>query len=161
MNTTDALKILGIEGDYTPETVKKAYRKACALYHPDRNAGGLEMMKLVNQAYEALKNQTGKAERYDNIADKLIEALNAIIGLGLSIELCGTWIWVSGNTKEHKEALKSAGFKWASKKLMWYFHADERTRWTKKGGKDINDIRLKYGSKIVTGARSYRTALPA
>lgn len=36
--------------------------------------------------------------------------LNAIIGLGLEIEICDAWIWVSGNTEAHKETLKAAHY---------------------------------------------------
>ena len=59
MIINDALSILSITGDYTPETVKQAYRRACSQYHPDRNPAGLEMMKLVNVAYDTLKEETG------------------------------------------------------------------------------------------------------
>ena len=34
----------------------------------------------------------------------------------ITIELIGSWIWVSGDTREIKEKLKEIGFKWASKK---------------------------------------------
>ena len=32
---------------------------------------------------------------------------------GLEIEICGLWMWVGGETKKHKDALKDAGYKWA------------------------------------------------
>lgn len=31
-------------------------------------------------------------------------------------------VWVGGETKPHKDALKAAGCKWAPKKKMWYIH---------------------------------------
>jgi curved DNA-binding protein CbpA len=155
MNKYDACRILNIQGEYTPEFVKAAYRKACSLYHPDRSPAGLEMMKLVNQAYEALKDEQGKANETIDTQDygqELCNALNAIMELGLTIELCGAWAWVSGNTKGHKDTLKTNGFKWASKKLMWYFRpADAKT--FSRGKKSIDEIRTKYGSKIVSGFR--------
>jgi len=106
MHPKDAAKILGINGDINPEIVRQAYRRACSKYHPDKNPGGLEMMKAVNLAYESLKDTTENIELEDsalNYGDELNAALNAIIDLdGLEIELCGSWVWVSGNTKEHK-----------------------------------------------------------
>lgn len=160
MNKYDACRILNILGDYTPESVKTAYRKACAQYHPDRNPAGLEMMKLVNQAYEALKNETGESTVTIDSQDygqELCNALNAIMGLGLTIELCGAWAWVSGNTKDHKEILKANKYRWASKKMMCYFRpADAKT--FSRGKKSIDEIRSKYGSKIVSGVRQ-QTAL--
>jgi hypothetical protein len=39
---------------------------------------------------------------------------------GLEVELCGTWIWVSGETKPVKDTLKSMGLKWSHDKGKWY-----------------------------------------
>lgn len=43
---------------------------------------------------------------------------------GLTIELRGVWVWVSGETQRHHVALKGAGFKFAPKKKMWFWHPD-------------------------------------
>jgi hypothetical protein len=112
MNNNDALSILNVTGEYTPEIIKTAYRKACSKYHPDRNPAGLEMMKLVNQAYEALKEATGNANDSESLStygEDICNALNAIIGLGLDIEICGSWVWLHGDTKPHKDLLKASG----------------------------------------------------
>lgn len=160
MNSFDACKVLNITGEYNPDIVKLAYRKACKQYHPDRNPAGLEMMKLVNQAYDALKNESGDSVVTVDSKDygsEICNALNAIIDLGLTIELCGAWAWISGDTKPHKEILKSNGFRWASKKKLWYFRpADARVFST--GKKSMSEIREKYGSKTVSSVRQ-QTAL--
>lgn len=160
MNTSihprDAAKILSLSGDITAEAVKQAYRKACSKYHPDRNPAGAEMMKMVNQAYDVLKNYnfdeplnaTVSAAAY---GDELNDALNAIINLGLEIELCGAWVWVTGDTKTHKAILKEAGYKWAGKKLAWYFRPSDYKSYS-RGKYSLDDIRSKYGSKSVRGA---------
>ena len=118
MNVYDAAKILGLSGEVTPEQVKAAYRQACKKYHPDRNPAGEEMMKIINQAYDVLKDYAGDIkEQPTDYGDLLNDALNAVFGLsGLVIEICGSWVWITGNTRDHKDALKAAGFKWASKK---------------------------------------------
>ena len=37
-------------------------------------------------------------------------SLNAMVGLdGLDIEVCGAWVWVSGETYKHKAVFKEAG----------------------------------------------------
>ena len=122
MNQFDAAKILGLSGEITPDIIKTAYRQASMKYHPDRNPAGTEMMKLVNEAYAVLKDFSGDVkEQQADYGDLLNEALNAIINISsLSIEICGAWVWVSGNTKDHRAALKEAGYKWASKKKLWY-----------------------------------------
>jgi hypothetical protein len=74
------------------------------------------------------------------------EALRIVIMLeGLTIEICGAWVWLSGATFKHKAAIKSAGFKYGSKKKRWYFRPDD---WQSKsrGNYSMDDIRGKYGS---------------
>lgn len=152
MNQYDALKVLGLAGEVTPEQIKLAYKKACSKFHPDRNPAGLEIMKMVNVAYETLKSYDGKATVTGVSAqygDEVAEALNAIYGRGLFIEICGAWVWVSGNTKDHKDALKAAGFKWASKKLCWYFRPSDAKRSRSFGEYSMDSIRAKYGSATV------------
>ena len=66
----------------------------------------------------------------------------------ITIEVCGSWIWVSGNTYPHKEELKQYGLKYASKKKQWYWHNEA---FRKKGKKalSMDDIRSYYGSTEV------------
>ena len=48
--------------------------------------------------------------------------LTALVNMeGLTVESCGSWLWVSGNTKAHKEELKALGLHWAARKKMWYW----------------------------------------
>lgn len=151
MNIKEAMSILGLAGKVTQEQVKKAYRQACSKYHPDRNPGGLEMMKAVNAAYEVLKDlqEVESTEDESNYGEEMNAAINAVIHLeGLIIEICGIWIWLSGKTYPYKEILKETGFKWASNKKMWYFKPEgyktrSRKEWT------ADEIRTTYGSKEV------------
>lgn len=154
MNIHDAEKILNLTGDYNPEMVKAAYRKACSAYHPDRNPAGLEMMKLVNQAYDALRDKTGtaKAATADDLSsygEDIFNALSKIIHLGLDIEICGAWVWLHGDTKPHKETLKESGFRLAPKKMLWYFRpADYKSKG--RGKFSMDEIRNTHGSERVT-----------
>lgn len=154
MNINDALTILSITGDYTPESIKQAYRKACSQYHPDRNPAGLEMMKLVNVAYETLKNESGTAkqpasEDLASYGEEIFKALSAIIHLGFDVEICGAWVWLHGDTKPHRELLKESGFRWAPKKMLWYFRPAEYK--SKGRGKfSMDEIRMAHGSEKVT-----------
>ena len=153
MKTTDAAQILGLSGEITPEDVKQAYRQAAKTYHPDRNPAGAEMMKVINAAYDLLKDFSGEidpetAPDGTSYPEALNEALNAIIALdGLEIEVCGAWVWVGGNTRTHRQVLKEAGFFYASKKQRWYFRP-ENWRSSSRGQYSMDDIRGKYGSTI-------------
>ena len=150
MNIYDAAKILGLTGNLNPEDTKAAYRAACKKYHPDINPVGEEMMKIINQAFDALKDYTGemRSEQTD-YGDLLNDALNAISGLpALVIEICGSWVWVTGETREHKDTLKESGFKWAAKKKAWYFRPEDY-RSSSRGSCSMEDIREIHGQVII------------
>lgn len=156
MHIYDAAKILGLSGEVTPEVIKIAYRNASKKYHPDINPAGGEMMKLVNAAYDILKDYSGAIkEQSTDYGDNLNAALNSIFGLsGLIIELCGAWVWVTGTTQQHRAQLKESGFKWASKKKAWYFRPEEfRSR--SRGKATLDDIRTKYGSTKPSYGKNY------
>jgi hypothetical protein len=110
------------------------------------------MMQLCNAAYEVLKVFTGKIllETPDSFqyGEKINEALNAIMGLGLKIEICGTWTWVSGDTKTHKEKLKADKYIWVHKKKCWYFRAEGYKSRNHKSW-SMKKIQNVYGSKLV------------
>jgi len=165
MNIKDAANILGLTGEVTPKDAKVAYRKAAMKYHPDRNPAGADMMKIINAAYDVLKeytgdipsndNQSAEAEGTANYSEAVNEALNKIINLtGLDIEICGAWVWVSGETKKHKEVLKEAGFKYASKKKKWYFRPADWKSFS-RGSHSMEDIRNKYGSSKPHAPRNF------
>jgi len=158
MKLQDALNILGLSGDgITLEMCKDAYRRASMKYHPDRNPGGLEMMKAVNAAWDILKVWKWDSEPVNvkpgkdtDYGDALNAAINAVIGLdGISLEICGAWIWVCGDTRPHKDAFKAAGFMWASKKKRWYFRPPEWRSSNRRGEWDMDAIREKFGSERV------------
>ena len=64
----------------------------------------------------------------------------------ITIELVGSWVWVSEDTKEIKEKLKELGFKWASKKKMW-FYGEMKGRNPQE--KSMEEIKSKYGSETL------------
>ena len=158
MNKKDAMNVLNMS-IFTKSILKQAYVKACFKYHPDRNPAGLEIMKAVNIAYAFLKslpdseeNETANVDGTGiDFGEAMNNALNAIIELGdpeLIIEICGNWIWLSGNTKPHKDAIKAAGFYWASKKFQWYFRPAE-WKGRGRGTYDMDTIRAKFGSDSI------------
>lgn len=66
----------------------------------------------------------------------------------LNLELCGTWLWISGDTKPHKEELKEVGAHWAPKKKMWYVSPIGAKRFHRKE-QDMNSIRNTYGCEVL------------
>ena len=152
MKITDAANILHLSGNVNEKMVKDAYRRAAMKYHPDRNPAGAEMMKVINAAYDTLKDFCGEIPTTEgadvqDYPEALSAALGAILELvGIEIEVCGAWVWVSGQTFTHKDVLKAAGFKYASKKKSWYFRPEDWSS-SSRGSYSMEDIREKYGSE--------------
>lgn len=149
MKISDALAILELAAGASIDEVKAAFKAAAKKYHPDLNPAGAEMMKLVTAAYDTLKNgdTSTKEEPAANYGADLNAALNAIIDLlGLDIEICGSWLWVGGDTRTHKAALKAAGFRWAKFKGLWHYRP---AGWKSagRGRVSMEKIRTKYGSR--------------
>lgn len=137
------------------EELKKTYRRLAMENHPDRG-GDTETMKAINAEYEAAFNRIkrggqAEAEEPTETASEFIAVIDALMKIkGITIELCGSWLWISGDTKAAKEKLKAAKCRWASKKKMWYWHPAEEKPRHRRGSSDMNEIRQKYGSRVLT-----------
>ena len=142
----------------TLEELKKAYRKLAMKYHPDMG-GDPEVMKAINNEYDELfprlKDQhNASADEYHQTTEtaaEFVEIINQLIKLqGIEIELCGSWLWIGGETRQHKEALKAAGCKWCSKKGLWSWHHPEPGQSKKRHkGNSMEYIRDHFGSQII------------
>lgn len=140
----------------TLSELKKQYHTLALKFHPDCG-GSDEKMKELNLAYETrfeqLKKQynaTASEEKQTTEApEEFVDIINCLLRLnGLEIELCGSWLWIGGNTKEHKEKLKAAGCRWAPKKGLWSWHHEEIVSHKFRGNVSMDDIRNKYGSTV-------------
>ena len=142
-------------GCKTQEEIKKEYRRLCFIHHPDKG-GETSVMQEINAEYARASANATRREQPDwteaqyrtaaTVAEEIREAIERIVTLqGLQIEICGLWVWVGGNTRVHKEALKAAGYKWASKKKKWYFAGVPAGGY----GWSMDKIRSRYGSQRV------------
>lgn len=84
------------------------------------------------------------------VEERLAAAVIAIDSLSLSVEVVGSWLWLSGDTKPYKEALKAAGFRWAPKKQRWYFPGKPAAPWA-RGKLEMEEIRRLHGSAWLRG----------
>lgn len=146
----------------SPEEAKSLYRKLAREHHPDFG-GDLETMKALNvefSAWSAKAARTGAYERQrtahaegkksaadfhnmDEVEKAIFEKINFALNLaGIDIELMGLWVWISGDTKTHKEALKAEGFKWHAVKKVWFYAGIPS--WG--GKKTMEELRQTYGS---------------
>ena len=142
--------------------LRNQYRDLVKKWHPDRNQDRdtTKEMQKINAEYESLfeilvHQQGWSAERVQSEYDLdpiLREKIREVINLkGIFIELCGNWIWVTGETKKFKEAFKKAGFFWARKKTAWYWRPSSYKRFGNREW-SLSEIRHTYGSKVVKNA---------
>lgn len=157
----------------TLDDLKAEYRRLAMEHHPDRG-GDTATMQRINSEYEkafeilkaeqnrrAAEDTTGHVYATREEAADFIDIISKLIKLdGITIELCGRWLWISGDTMKHKDALKAAGCRWASTKKMWSWHFAEDGVFRKHKTQSMQYIRAKYGSSII-GAAEERAAIPA
>ena len=155
----------------TAEEAKKLYKDLARQNHPD-TGGDLRTMQEINTQYaqflargatnEARTRQSaahaeGKksAADYhdlDEVEKKIYNVINFAINLsGVEVELMGLWVWLSGNTKEHKETFKAwneanpeSRIKWSPNKSAWYFAGVPTFNREKT---TLDQIRNRYGSQ--------------
>jgi len=161
----------------TLEEAKSLYRKLARENHPDMG-GDLRTMQEINAQFaqfcathaktEARERQrTAHAENRKSAADyhdmdeigQYIEMMiNFALNLdGVDVELMGLWVWLTGNTKTHKETLKAWNeehkdtstdprlvWKWSPKKEAWYFAAVPTFN---RKDTSLDAIRNTYGSQ--------------
>jgi hypothetical protein len=143
-----ALAILNIENPNSLQELKNIYRLLCRRHHPDRG-GNTETMQQINWAYEYIlknmdKQENSEKAKINNLTEegqKIFEELLLIDNI--EILIVGSWLWVSGNTKPHKDKLKELGLYWHTKKQMWAY-AGSKT--SSKGNMELDKIIDVYGS---------------
>lgn len=147
----------------TSEELKSLYRKLATKHHPDAG-GDNATMQAVNAEYTALftklkdthRNAEGTVYTSSNPTDELPEEFMEIIDRlirmdNINIEIIGRFIWVSGDTKPHKDQLKDMKFRWHSKKFCWYLAPEDYRKRSRKQY-SMDDIRQMYGSQGVATA---------
>lgn len=155
------------EGCETMDELKAEYKRLAKRWHPDLEGGNLEFMQQINAEYDRLAKilpkVNAKGERYQPQTREAPEAFRAAVVAvqnipGILVELCGEWLWITGNTREHKDIFKAAGYKWSSNKSAWYWHEGEYRRSGKKHY-TMDEIRAMHRSRAVK--YDERETLPA
>lgn len=141
--------------------IKKLFRELALANHPDRG-GDTAVMQEINRQYQnalAGKHESKdfddsgvehtyyyNAEHEEAIAKKIDELLAMKLS-NVEIWLIGKWIWVQGETKGCRDALKTAGLWWHSKRLAWYWKPYEgKSSYNSRA--DLAHLADKYGAKL-------------
>lgn len=146
----------------TVDEVKKRYRLLAFEHHPDRGGDHATMQRINAEYHDALKRchlQSAHTEdgkeytyRYDeSIEESVITVISQLLSLKMDdvkILLIGTWVWVTGETKLHKDALKAIGCRWHSIRACWYYTAKPYKGFHSKGG--LESLAMKYGYQDIS-----------
>ena len=146
----------------TVEELKKQYKKLACKHHPDVDGGSESDMKEINSEYDILfeklkdihqaadgSTYTAK-EATTETADEFKDIIEALIHLdGINIEICGSWLWITGNTYPHRQQLKELRFRFSKSKTAWYYHTSDYKKTSKKTY-SLDQIRDLYGSETIT-----------
>ena len=105
---------------------------------------------IITLLFEELFDEKSKYKEKENLP--LADIINKIAKLldndDIEIEIVGSWLWISGDSKQYKNEIKEAGFKFSNAKKMWFYSCKTEYK-AIKSNIDIDKIRLKYGSEIL------------
>ncbi len=143
------MKIVYLKDCSTRQELKNRYKALARELHPDFG-GTTENMIQLNNEFDYLFDRvttTKQEQSSPETAKQYMEVVQHLIAIpGITIELCGTWLWITGDTKPVKELLKAAGFRFAGKKAAWYWHAGDYKKRSRRK-LSLTEIRALYGSE--------------
>lgn len=154
------------------DDAKKTYFTLSKKYHPDLNPGiDEDIFKALSNAWDRVKITLGdiyakdnnKASTYSAWSNKMFDALMTAaieiskISPDLEVSIMGYWLWVTGDTKTHKDRIKKVALivpnqyggtysyhpKFHVTKQAWYVAG------VKSGGTgrmSLEEIRATYGN---------------
>lgn len=68
-----------------------------------------KLKNIHTNAAGATYEKTGEYATSES-AEEFMNIINAVLAFpGVEVELCGSWLWLSGQTREYKEELKALG----------------------------------------------------
>lgn len=151
----------------TAEELKKAFHELAKKLHPD-NGGDPELFKAMKAEFETLahskiwnthKAKDGKTYEKENSTtpEQFANIIEKLRGLeNITIEILGSWIWVTGDTRNYKDTLKELKFFFSSRKQAWYYNGDEKKRKARSNYSSYSDLKDHWGCEYSekTGEKS-------
>jgi len=141
------------------EELRKNYHTLCLKMHPDKggdHAAFVEMQNeyeriidgAINNAFFDAAREGKRAPQWTTQAEKKIMAkIDQLMKVpGIVIEVCGSWLWVGGDTFPVHEQIKGMGFRFSRNKKRWYWspycsQGKRRARF-----RSMKQVREQYGS---------------
>jgi curved DNA-binding protein CbpA len=163
MTLKEALDIIRPQSENL-DAIKSAYKGLLKKYHPDINPDGLKFAQLITEAKDFLikahkegwfkESWSFASNAESTILNEMEEALSSLKGKnGLEVEICGTWLWIGGETKywakflgglKHKDERKM--FSYAGKKQKWFWKPADYKKRSRRVW-EMDEIRNSFGSR--------------
>lgn len=151
------------------EHVRALFKSLAMQHHPDRGGDTRTMQDILAEYHEVLKSFEGTklfnkvtneeySFRYDFRKEQAIaDMVDGILKLKLAnitLEVVGTWVWVSGTTREQARLFNrdGLGMTYTRQHNKWFWHPGSNSRF-KRGpsGLSYDEIKNRYGSERVHG----------
>ncbi len=144
--------------NWTTKELKTQFRNLCKVMHPDKG-GNPEQFKEMLSEYQKLlefafdgteeerKNHSFRSEVKSDIFvwEKAQELLKTITVGGIELDIVGSWIWISGNTFQARNELKSFGCRYSKAKKSWYWFNNIKDSKKRKGSLSLKKIKERFG----------------
>lgn len=140
-------------GCKTPSEVEQRYEELLQVFKSG-NGESKEIIAAINDQYSELVAALKKASQVEankekaTVSEKIKELQNSVDTKGLHLEVCGTWLWVTGQTYPIRNTLKNLGFRYSSNKLSYYYRQEDYRSSTQKPI-PMDLIREKFGTSEV------------
>ena len=86
---------------------------------------------------------------------ELDQVLGSMSSLNVNAEICGNWIWISGDTRRYSQQLRKLGCEFSKEKAMWFYIPRSLPKLEKNQDRTftMDEIRGFHGSKRVKSAQ--------
>lgn len=139
----------------TAEEGKARYRELVRKYHPDNGYTGNEIKEINVESHKNI-HATKEGQTYTSktstreTAQDFIDIISKLSNLpGIEVELCGSWLWISGNTHPVKSQLCTFGCRWSKSKNKWYWTKDDLSNKARYKKPSMEYIRMRYRSQEI------------
>lgn len=137
--------------------LKKEYKELLFKYHPDIKGGNGEEMKVINAEYDYLLKhiQEGADEKEIQVNDNFKEVLNKLIKYDLTLEIVGSWLWISGkDTFNLKDNLfKELNIFYSKGKKKFFYNGQDSKTYGYYRKKSFKELKKEYGYKKLQGSK--------
>ena len=145
------------------QELRAEYRRLAKQHHPDMG-GDEKIMMQINAEYDKLSailpEISAQGEEYKpreearEAPEEYREAVIATLGMdSVEVELCGSWLWCTGNTYPYRQRFAAAGYKWSKSKSAWYWKPENSVSRCKKHF-SLEEIRAMHGSTRISAEES-------